>query len=383
MPATDLQQPLITSPEPALPDLYVPIQQQVEQKNPAPDERKIRSHLLEMGFPDFQKGDILFYLPHDGYIPKTQQIISFFQSLTKRRHGHYEITHTGICVDVNVDEHGEMIPMIADVTGKGFRIGKIKKSQPMLVFRSKDPDIANSLAEQALEVKRQNVPIQWNLGVAIGLFFKRRELDPTRPVGEEKNAVSEQTVCSKFVCEVLGNALHGHPGKQRAYQVNVNADSTPKDLEAEFYKNDNYQVFSYLGVNGHLGNRFQYIQEVVEQQLKRLSTQTTDKGKAKYAAAQEAYDSAKKELEGLENIGDLEKAVFLKDWMVDTFSINTGNGWKTTSMIALNQAARNIHLFESVIQKYRKGLNVVQVPTVGGPEPESAQNEYNIFALHR
>lgn len=307
---------------------------------------------------DLQEGDIPLFLPSSKGMNCAQTMICCLQALTKRPHGHYEITHAAIFVGYK-EKDGKRIPQIADVTAKGFRIGELKKDQPILVFRPKNPEVGRLIAEEARRISQIPNKPYWDCCTALGMVFKRKQLNPERELKTKDKEISQATVCSKFDIQIIKKALRRYADEatRRPYYLNIEANSTVKDLEAELCKNPNYDMHISFGKNNLKGSPYEIIQAEIQQHLKRLKAKadrTHDpKVLKKYNQSKVSFNVAIETLDQSVGFDEIEKAIYLAERMEAEFGYNTGWGIRNTSASALKTSMRNLNLFQSVVDKYK------------------------------
>lgn len=335
---------------------------------------KNKPQTLALTADQLQPGDILLYLPQQSGLACTRKLICCAQALTKRDHGHYGVTHaaifvkhdiatvknekkteiTSLTIDNETKKDIKKIPVIADVTAQGYRLGKLSPNQPLLVFRPNSAEVGQKIADTAEEVKDNLDKPYWSCCTAFGIFFNRRILPADRELRKGKKKIAQATVCSKFVTQMIKNAVSElEDSIQKKYRLNFTSNGMPKDLEAELFNNPNYQMLLYPGENQLRESPYNKIKNVVEAELKRLSKQTSKRAIDKYNTALSDYKAASQILEKNNDMDDLTKALRLIDDMEFSFKINTGNCCgRPTSEKALKTAADEIYLYKSMIDRY-------------------------------
>lgn len=320
------------------------------------DELPLREQKLSaMHMSEFKEGDILLYLPNKKHISCAQKAISFFQWLTKRKNGHYEIAHAAIFEGYH-EEKGALVPKIVDVTGAGYSIRKLKDDQPLLVFRPYQPAIGKEIAEVARSIKNKPSKPYWSCCLGLETFFKRTKLVPKHKLPIAEKDVPNATICSQFVIKTIKKAMIESklPEEIRlGYYLNINSKSTPKDLEAELYENKNYRMLCYVGKE----NPFALIKTEIEAQLIRLKNRSGHAAKNKYRACAMKFHSIINHDLRTESYDNLQKAILLTKLMLESFSVNAGRNFKTpTSYTSLLNFARRIGIFRRDINgfEYKK-----------------------------
>lgn len=337
---------------------------------------KNKPQTLALTADQLQPGDILLYLPQPSGLACTRKLICCTQALTKRDHGHYGVTHAAIFVkheitpvknekktektsltsnsDTDNKKSFKKTPIIADVTAQGYRLGKLSPNQPLLVFRPNSAGVGQKIADTAEEVKDNLDKPYWSCCTAFGIFFNRRILPADRELRKGKKEVTQATVCSTFVTQMIKNGVSElKESIQKEYRPNITSKCTPKDLEAELFSNPNYQMLLYPGENQLRESPYNKIKNVVDAELKRLSKQTSKRAIDKYNTALSNYKTARQILDENNDMDDLTKALRLIDDMEFSFKINTGNCCgRPTSEKALKAAADEIYLYKSMIDRY-------------------------------
>ncbi|MHB1947405.1 MAG: hypothetical protein ACYCQI_04735 [Gammaproteobacteria bacterium] len=334
-----------------------------DQKPEFPDGRKSKSKVAERKFlainhNELQLGDIPLFLPSAKGMNCSQKMICCMQALTKRHRGHYEITHASIFVGYK-EKEGKKLPQIADVTAKGFRIGTLKEDQPILIFRPLNPEVGRLIAEEAKRIAQNPRKPYWDCCTAVGMVFKRKQLDPERKITEGDKEISQATVCSKLNIQVIKRALRQYANEEerKQYYLHIESDSTVKDLEAELFRNPNYEMRISFGKNNLKGSPYEIIQNEIRTQLQRLETNAARTKKPailkKYAEAKVAFENAIETLDKSPQFDEIEKAIYLAEHMEVPFAVNTGCGARNTSAAALKASMRSLNLFQSVVDKYK------------------------------
>lgn len=318
-----------------------------------PAAQELQLSIEETKFGDLKAGDILLYLPNPNNTNCVQQMISFFQSLTKRVRGHHEIAHAGICVGMR-EKNDHMVPHIADVTGRGFRIGPIRDDQPLLIFRPEDAKVAEAFAKEANEVKEKKKRINWDCCVAFGTFFKRKQLQHGRNIEDRPSKeISSSSVCSTFVIEVTKKAFmetQEIKEQRNDYYLDINSRSTPKDLDAELSTKNKYKKLLYTGGR----NYYDLVKTEVEHQLTLLSKQTGKRETEKYQKSSKAFLETTIEMESSDCLDSAQKAYLLTKRMLSCFMENTGHNLiKPTSYTNLLYFTRQKGMFRRDISEFQ------------------------------
>lgn len=278
-------------------------------------------------------GDILlFRCNKDFYL--SQVFIKLGQAIFDSAHGHYDTTHTAICLG-----QGPNGPQIAHVTEKLDIKGYIneplsemmtrdKEDRPFLLFRHKDKKIANKIADLAGHKDNSEKKLQWRL--SSGMLSLPAKLPQKL---EEKFDYFSDTICSQFVIETLDLAGATLP---------IHHNSSPKILESSLYGNKDFNYFCYSGQNAH-----ERLLQAIEEQLKRIENQNDEKSIAKYDNASRAFLRVKESFKNGATQDAFEKNIALLKTMLPFLKESRGLGlFKTTSYKAIIEIARYMGIFE-------------------------------------
>jgi hypothetical protein len=285
---------------------------------------------------DFKPGDII--LTRGSAKPSLldkvgSAFLHFFQSLIRQKHGHFDTNHAAICIGF---QDGQ--PLLAHVINNGIKshtaitLDKAGYQTPFWVYRPRSPAVAKYVAKIAAEKRL----LEWSLATATKSFFKslfKNSSQKPNSVKLHDNYISSNTLCSKFVIEVLQEAAlkakdneFAQPGKYQEYFPSINSDCLPKTVEAYFYRTpDQYQMLCHTGRNehGNLINPYTELKKEILVQLQRINVRKDEKSQEK---AKNAYHTFKR-LEKLQaNSGEnqLDKAIAMARVMLPLLNVKTG-----------------------------------------------------------
>lgn len=273
-----------------------------------------------------------------------QTLIGYYQSLTQNKHGHYETVHAGICVG-----HDENGPRIAHVTGGkifGYAVQNLadinaedQENRSLLVYRHYDSTYRELIAKKAAAVAEQKQRPAWTFSSALKLLYT----DSTKATTADE--ISLSTICSKFTIEILQQVT-----KNSTSYVNIHSTSTPKALEAELHKNQNYDLFIYTGSpdpKSNLGlNPYLTLKKTVEDELTRLAQNKDNNSYVmqKYLEVKAALFKCDQFVK--EETDELNKAQHLLREVMPKLAVNTGMGlFKPTSYKNVAEQARKLGIF--------------------------------------
>lgn len=273
-----------------------------------------------------------------------QTLISYYQSFTTNKHGHYETVHAGICVG-----HDKKGPIVAHVTGGkifGYALQHLsdintedKENRPLLVYRHQDKLIRELIANKAANIANKKQKPQWTFATALKLLFTNSN-NMIKP-GE----ISLSTVCSKFTIEILQQVT-----KNSASYLRMHPTSTPKALEAELFNNPYYDLLIYTGSPDPTSNQgldpYLTLKNTVETELNRLGQQKKNNKwiEHKYLQVKAALFRSTEFAEKEQDV--LYKAQHLLQEVMPELEKHTGYGFrKPTSYQNVAQQARKLGIF--------------------------------------
>lgn len=301
-----------------------------------------------------QPGDIIIIRAPQGlawYEKIPFSFYYFYQSIVSQEHGHYDNTHAAICTANN-----NGLVRIAHVVNTGyetFTANEFSLPGPFWVYRPKNTWIAAQIAEIA-KPNDENKKLQWSGWEAMKTLITRAK-NKDDLVSAQKY-VSETTICSKFVLQVMQEAastaypdleettiLQDFAGvdPRQQYFPTVSANSLPKTLEAYLYASDHYEFLVYPGEQPYV-----VLNRQIAIELKRISLRDDFYSRKKFNEACDEYKAVHQVIAADEEATELDKTFFLVSSMLPKLAIKTRYSLGETSSVSnVLAAAREIGLF--------------------------------------
>lgn len=328
---------------------------------------------------ELKSGDSLLFRP-PSTITKIQKIIIAAGNVSDIPHGHADTTHAAI-----VTEMKEGVPWIAHLTGHeimGYKnepledmINRDGGDRAFLVFRHENENIAQLIAALANDEKQHDRVITWSVREAMKIPFVSARLPseriPHRKLSEdtENIAYAKPSFCSRFVTNVIKNAVNNLWDKNdsKKYQINIRSTSLPANLEDELYRNKYFMLGIYPGKE----NPYEYVKKIIEAEIVRLGEISKrihigiNNYKKKHELLLTQYKGTTKILDKKMHIDDLARSRLLLKAIQDTLAINTGFGinmaasYRNVIMLAEIKGifVRNVsgnQLIESSLEKFKQ-----------------------------
>lgn len=160
------------------------------------------------------------------------KIIMAIQTLLSYKHGHYDSGHVGV---VSVSPFGEL--KMNHVTVAGYQQEDFNPNNVAFIFRANDPAVRENIAKNA-NLSANQVSLTYSFFAMVKNFVRNSILKPTY---KERDKVSDNTYCSKFVADVIELATKNNDNEK----LSRNAANSPSALEAALYNNENYSLHLY------------------------------------------------------------------------------------------------------------------------------------------
>lgn len=212
-----------------------------------------------------KKGDILLFRSLSAPT-SDMKLIMFLQSLSRKKFGHKETTHTATVV--GIDEKGQ--PIIGHVTEKGeegkpgYELGYVKEplqdllkrdnDRSFIIYRPTNTGVAQAIGNAADNV--EDLGIKWEHTPGARALFNISTLNPNRKINlNNEKPLSISTICSKFTIESMKRGAKSLIHKSNSFFLakdipgypHIASSSTPKTLEDHLFQRKDYDRFCYLG----------------------------------------------------------------------------------------------------------------------------------------
>lgn len=321
---------------------------------------------------DLQPGDIILFRPPLQDVPLSIKLIGYVQALLNQQDGHYDTTHAAVVTKASVGipikgvaEDGTPYELsnprvrIKHVMNDGLKSYTLTRDNEAeftpnyIIFRPKDPEMQVQIAKTTKEFAK-NKEFTWKISAAI-TAFKNAVIGAK---DTENKDVATATICSGFVTDIIKEASKNNS----EYSPKIPALSLPKVLEAELYKNPNYEMLSYTGKDNAyviINNIIHAQQTRMREDLTKLLTSSSAADQEKAARINEKLTDMEKALKAIDQdpsfakANDMEKAIRLVKDFKPILKFNTGYGFKDArSYHALSKAAQRIGIHDREIHHY-------------------------------
>ena len=310
---------------------------------------------------DLQPGDILMFRSPEKR-SALEKFMSFMQALVGQKHGHYDTTHSAICIQnknkepviAHVNPDGGIGTSTAYYTQEPLRnFFKHHGERAFFIFRPKDPKSALEIAKVAK--KNQNYHVKWSL-MSLLQSFTQKALPPQGIKEPGPLQVSLRTTASQFVTECIKLGL-----KATHHYFGLRANSSNKALESHLYKNQKtygFELGCYLGEKPFHKIHIEILKQIQALQQDALGSFENQKN----LEIMKAYTQAIARLEeatiynadgSRRKPNEMENCLYLLNAMLPEFNKTDGLWFiNTSSYRAISSLARNMGLMEHDLEAF-------------------------------